>query len=174
MLRRCGITRVPKASSISSIMHFLSSSYGSKIFSPLRRHVSWMAKSMFCSAHSPNTSNGNSPINDNRDDPVNGINETTAGEIDYTKTILLQKSPFKIQTTFEEEKCYFLNNVNREYKSQRNGPHPFVLLDGPPFANGDLHVGHALNKILKDMFLRVKALEGHSVGFVSSIYSFLE
>ena len=37
---------------------------------------------------------------------------------------------------------------------------PFVLHDGPPYANGDLHVGHALNKILKDMILRVKVQQG--------------
>lgn len=37
---------------------------------------------------------------------------------------------------------------------------PFVLHDGPPYANGDLHVGHALNKILKDIVLRVKVQQG--------------
>ena len=38
----------------------------------------------------------------------------------------------------------------------------FVLHDGPPYANGDLHVGHALNKILKDMILRVKVQHGRA------------
>lgn len=37
---------------------------------------------------------------------------------------------------------------------------PFVLHDGPPYANGDLHVGHALNKVLKDMILRFKVQQG--------------
>ena len=44
--------------------------------------------------------------------------------------------------------------------------HPqFVLLDGPPFANGPLHVGHFLNKVLKDMINRYKLLQGFGVPF---------
>lgn len=42
----------------------------------------------------------------------------------------------------------------------RPGNRPFVLHDGPPYANGQLHVGHALNKLLKDMILRVKVQQG--------------
>ncbi|KAI5467391.1 tRNA synthetases class I-domain-containing protein [Mariannaea sp. PMI_226] len=47
----------------------------------------------------------------------------------------------------------------------QNRPHetPFILHDGPPYANGNLHVGHALNKILKDMILRVKVQQGRRV-----------
>lgn len=43
---------------------------------------------------------------------------------------------------------------------------PFLLHDGPPYANGSLHVGHALNKILKDIILRVKVQQGHRVQYV--------
>jgi isoleucyl-tRNA synthetase len=43
-----------------------------------------------------------------------------------------------------------------------------VLHDGPPYANGPLHVGHALNKILKDMVLRVKVQQGKQLLFDSS------
>lgn len=43
---------------------------------------------------------------------------------------------------------------------------PFLLHDGPPYANGSLHVGHALNKILKDIILRVKIQQGHRVRYV--------
>lgn len=42
----------------------------------------------------------------------------------------------------------------------------FILHDGPPYANGSLHVGHALNKILKDLILRVKVQQGHRVKYV--------
>lgn len=42
---------------------------------------------------------------------------------------------------------------------------PFVLHDGPPYANGQLHVGHALNKLLKDMILRVKVQQGYRVHY---------
>lgn len=42
---------------------------------------------------------------------------------------------------------------------------PFTLVDGPPFANGDLHIGHALNKILKDALLRFYNMKGHEIFF---------
>jgi isoleucyl-tRNA synthetase len=44
-----------------------------------------------------------------------------------------------------------------------------VLHDGPPYANGPLHIGHALNKILKDMVLRVKVQQGEQLLFDSSL-----
>ena len=43
-----------------------------------------------------------------------------------------------------------------------------MLHDGPPYANGPLHIGHALNKILKDMVLRVKVQQGEQLLFDSS------
>jgi len=42
---------------------------------------------------------------------------------------------------------------------------PFLLHDGPPYANGDLHVGHVLNKVLKDMVVKYKLMDGHKVDF---------
>ena len=42
---------------------------------------------------------------------------------------------------------------------------PFVLHDGPPYANGPLHIGHALNKILKDVINRYKMLRGHRIDY---------
>jgi len=49
---------------------------------------------------------------------------------------------------------------------ERAAQKPFVLHDGPPYANGDLHIGHALNKILKDMICRVKLQQGRRVVYV--------
>jgi isoleucyl-tRNA synthetase len=40
---------------------------------------------------------------------------------------------------------------------------PFILHDGPPYANGDIHIGHALNKVLKDFVLRYKTMTNHYV-----------
>lgn len=59
-----------------------------------------------------------------------------------------------------------LENVGFElYKWQERhiDGDPFVLSDGPPFANGNLHIGHALNKILKDIVLRSKVIQGQKV-----------
>ncbi|OTB19465.1 hypothetical protein K445DRAFT_314356 [Daldinia sp. EC12] len=50
-------------------------------------------------------------------------------------------------------------------KANRPSENTFIIHDGPPYANGDLHVGHALNKILKDMILRVKIQQGRRVEY---------
>jgi len=46
---------------------------------------------------------------------------------------------------------------------ERAAQKPFLLHDGPPYANGALHIGHALNKILKDVICRVKLQQGESI-----------
>lgn len=50
--------------------------------------------------------------------------------------------------------------------ANRPADKPFLLHDGPPYANGSLHVGHALNKVLKDIILRVKVQQGYRVKYV--------
>lgn len=52
------------------------------------------------------------------------------------------------------------NKVNNKFNTN-----PFVLLDGPPYANGDAHLGHALNKLLKDLVLKSKWFDGRSVEY---------
>jgi len=44
---------------------------------------------------------------------------------------------------------------------------PFVLHDGPPYANGNIHVGHALNKILKDIIVRFRSMQGYFSPYVA-------
>ncbi|KGG52707.1 isoleucine-tRNA ligase [Mitosporidium daphniae] len=157
MLRRCSITSVFKTSSKRSAKpsQFLSIGIGTICFSTRRVfHLQTITSCSFSVSYVQNRTLSN------------GSKESEEHALDYSKTILLPKSPFKIQTTFEEEKNYFTTKVDNEYRHQRDGPSPFVLLDGPPFANGNLHIGHALNKILKDIFLRIKMLEGHSVRMI--------
>ncbi|MCF0254152.1 MAG: isoleucine--tRNA ligase, partial [Duodenibacillus sp.] len=51
-------------------------------------------------------------------------------------------------------------------RSARKGARKFILHDGPPYANGDIHMGHALNKILKDMILKSRLMEGFDTPYV--------
>jgi isoleucyl-tRNA synthetase len=53
-----------------------------------------------------------------------------------------------------------------QIQRQRDGREKFVLHDGPPFANGDVHIGTALNKILKDIIVKYKTLRGFSAPYV--------
>ncbi len=69
-----------------------------------------------------------------------------------------QKEP-EIQQFWEQEQIY-------QHLSQNNPKDVFVLHDGPPYANGALHMGHALNKILKDIINKYKLLQGYKVRYV--------
>jgi len=51
-------------------------------------------------------------------------------------------------------------------KGLKKGTKTFILHDGPPYANGEIHIGHALNKILKDIILKYKRLRGYKVPYV--------
>lgn len=65
----------------------------------------------------------------------------------------------QLQTFWAEKQIY-------EKLSQDNPGEIFVLHDGPPYANGSLHMGHALNKILKDIINKYKILRGYKVNYV--------
>ncbi|KAL4539563.1 hypothetical protein Ndes2437B_g02070 [Nannochloris sp. 'desiccata'] len=88
----------------------------------------------------------------------------------YSKTVNLPQTKFdmransvvrepQLQAFWEENKIY-------ETLSRSNPGEPFTLHDGPPYANGDLHIGHALNKILKDFINRYELLQGRRARLV--------
>ena len=52
------------------------------------------------------------------------------------------------------------------YPRRREGPSPFVLHDGPPYANGAIHLGHAVNKVLKDIVVKSHLLDGFDAPYV--------
>lgn len=69
----------------------------------------------------------------------------------------------------DEQATYALwhnTNVYDQFTKNRNKEPPFVLHDGPPYANGDIHIGHALNKILKDFIVKLNYFNGRAVKFV--------
>jgi isoleucyl-tRNA synthetase len=65
----------------------------------------------------------------------------------------------ELQKFWTDERIY-------EHLSQQNPNEPFILHDGPPYANGDLHIGHALNKTLKDIINKFQLLQGRKVNYV--------
>ncbi|EDW99917.2 uncharacterized protein Dyak_GE23171 [Drosophila yakuba] len=93
----------------------------------------------------------------------------------YTDTINLPKTKFPNRLTAakrEEQERLVLEKkiaVSYAYQEQRlaeKGKPTFVLHDGPPYANGELHMGHAVNKILKDITLRQRVAHGQQVNYV--------
>ncbi|KAH6900891.1 isoleucyl-tRNA synthetase [Coprinopsis sp. MPI-PUGE-AT-0042] len=87
----------------------------------------------------------------------------------FAKTLRLPKTSFPLWTNAKEvEAKYRSLTCDKLYQWQQEnvkGP-AFVLHDGPPYANGDLHMGHALNKVLKDMINRFQLLMGKRVHYV--------
>src|ERR1035437_5831426 len=73
------------------------------------------------------------------------------------KANLLAKEP-AIQERWRREDLY-----GRILQARKGAPR-YVLHDGPPYANGDIHMGHALNKVLKDMVVRIKTMSGLDAG----------
>ncbi|KAG9249090.1 tRNA synthetases class I-domain-containing protein [Calycina marina] len=85
----------------------------------------------------------------------------------WSSTLRLPKSTFPPRPPLPPDtRC---NGDLYEWQSRERAAQkapPFVVHDGPPYANGDLHIGHALNKILKDMICRVKVQQGRRVVYV--------
>ncbi|PGG96928.1 isoleucine-tRNA ligase [Helicocarpus griseus UAMH5409] len=87
----------------------------------------------------------------------------------WSSTLRLPKSTFPPRVSLAEQAKYLDRCTDDLYAWQRRTRSPdnrFVLHDGPPYANGDLHVGHALNKILKDIICRVQLAAGKRVDYV--------
>ncbi|KAJ5895654.1 hypothetical protein N7495_007345 [Penicillium taxi] len=87
----------------------------------------------------------------------------------WTSTLKLPKSTFPPRVSLVDQTKYLKRCSDELYAWQRNerpADKPFVLHDGPPYANGGLHVGHALNKILKDMICRTQLGRGKRVRYV--------
>lgn len=70
------------------------------------------------------------------------------------------------QTEGQREKVWRENKVYEQRQKLNEGKPTFVLHDGPPYANGNIHVGHAMNKISKDFIIRFKSMTGYRAPYV--------
>ncbi|QSF13934.1 isoleucine--tRNA ligase [Mycoplasma sp. Mirounga ES2805-ORL] len=89
----------------------------------------------------------------------------------YKDTLNMPKTDFEMRgnlTTKEPEFRKYWEKINLYEKvlEKNKNNKPFIIHDGPPYANGSLHIGHALNKILKDIIVRYKSLQGFYSPFV--------
>ncbi len=90
---------------------------------------------------------------------------------DYTKSVNLPSTEFPMRANLpqrEPETLKYWEDIDlyNRLKKKNKGNKSFILHDGPPYANGDLHMGHALNKILKDIIVRYKNLQGFYAPYV--------
>jgi isoleucyl-tRNA synthetase len=91
--------------------------------------------------------------------------------MDYSKTVNLPTTDFPMRANLPSKEPIMLEKWEKEkiYKTileSRNGQDLYVLHDGPPYANGNIHLGHALNKILKDIIVKHKTMLGYMAPYV--------
>ncbi|MBI4054681.1 MAG: isoleucine--tRNA ligase [Elusimicrobia bacterium] len=91
--------------------------------------------------------------------------------MDYSKTVHLPKTDFPMKADLPHREPEILRfweegRIYQKLLERRSAAPPFVLHDGPPYANGHIHIGHALNRILKDMVVKSKAMAGFRTPFV--------
>ncbi|MDA0654311.1 MAG: isoleucine--tRNA ligase [Proteobacteria bacterium] len=90
---------------------------------------------------------------------------------DYRSTVFLPNTGFPMKARLPEREPEMLARWARmdlpaRLREDGNGRPPFILHDGPPYANGNIHIGHALNKILKDVINRARQMTGHNSVYV--------
>jgi isoleucyl-tRNA synthetase len=90
---------------------------------------------------------------------------------DYSQTLFLPKTDFPMRAGLPKKEPEILQgwdeqNLYKKLREQSAGRPRYILHDGPPYANGHLHIGHALNKTLKDMVTRSKQMAGYDSNYV--------
>jgi len=90
---------------------------------------------------------------------------------DYRSTVFLPKTDFPMKAGLPQKEPGILarwqdEGLYSQLRKARAGAEKFILHDGPPYANGDMHIGHALNHILKDMVCRTQTLLGKDAPYV--------
>ena len=90
---------------------------------------------------------------------------------DYSETLFLPQTDFPMRAGLPQREPLFLERWNKmklyeRLREVQKGRTRFVLHDGPPYANGNIHIGHALNKILKDLIVRSQGMLGFDSNYV--------
>lgn len=90
---------------------------------------------------------------------------------DYKDTLNLPETGFPMRGNLAQRepamlKRWYDEDLYGEIRKAKKGKKSFVLHDGPPYANGDIHIGHALNKILKDIIIKSKSMSGFDAPYV--------
>ena len=90
---------------------------------------------------------------------------------DYKNTLNLPATDFPMKANLANRESGFLKvwldeDLHQQIRTKFKGKPLFVLHDGPPYANGDIHIGHAVNKVLKDVIVKSKTLSGFDAPYV--------
>ncbi|MDB5977785.1 MAG: isoleucine-tRNA ligase, partial [Nevskia sp.] len=105
------------------------------------------------------------------DRDVNDEAKTKDEAVDYKKTLNLPQTAFPMQANLAQREPQMLarwesEKLYEQVQAASRGRKLYWFVDGPPYANGDIHLGHAVNKTLKDMVVKAARLDGHDAAFV--------
>ncbi len=92
-------------------------------------------------------------------------------KVDYRSTLNLPDTPFPMRGDLPKREPNWVKDweekgIYKKLRAARTGAPKFVLHDGPPYANGQIHMGHAVNKILKDMIVKARQLKGMDAAYI--------
>ncbi|NKF50993.1 isoleucine--tRNA ligase [Shewanella sp. WXL01] len=90
---------------------------------------------------------------------------------DYKPTLNLPETEFPMRGNLANREPKMLNRwtedgLYQKIRDSRSGRDPFILHDGPPYANGSIHIGHSVNKILKDIIVKAKTMSGFDAPYI--------
>src|ERR1700690_3577625 len=99
------------------------------------------------------------------------LNNKVIPNVDLKKTVHLPQTGFPMKANLAQLEPKLLEKWEKEgiydrIRGARAGQKTYILHDGPPYANGNIHLGHAFNKILKDFIVRYKTMEGYDSPYV--------
>ena len=91
--------------------------------------------------------------------------------VDYKNTLNLPQTGFPMKANLNQREPEMLKfwtekAIYQKLQEKNRGDKKYILHDGPPYANGNIHIGHALNKILKDIIVKFKAMQGYYSPYV--------
>ena len=89
----------------------------------------------------------------------------------YRDTLNLPKTGFSMRANLvqrepQQRKQWQKEDIYAQIRQMRQGSPTYILHDGPPYANGDIHMGHVINKVLKDFVVKYKTMTGYDAPYV--------
>ncbi len=95
----------------------------------------------------------------------------TEGKVNYRDTLNLPKTTFGMKANLTQKeppqrKAWLKEKIYDRIRDARKGSPVYILHDGPPYANGDIHMGHVINKVLKDLVVKYKTMTGFDAPYV--------
>ena len=97
--------------------------------------------------------------------------QTPENAVDYKATLNLPGTEFAMKANFAVREAkwleeWYADNIYQQIRASRIGKKKYVLHDGPPYANGQIHLGHAVNKVLKDIIIKSRVMDGFDAPYV--------